>query len=155
MNFQSSNKNLRIAFKLFRFHREHFGFHRRFFKSQQKNVQAPSTNVQILHNQHNFGYIPCPYLQYSNTSKMLMTFYYVYSPPQEFKIKAEEAARTAEEFTKLYYDSVDKKRNVRAHFFELILECIRFFEIIEIVEANRHFSNDYFSNYLDYISTMH
>lgn len=31
---------------------------------------------------------------------------------QEFRLRVEESARTAEEFTKLYYDSIDKKRHV-------------------------------------------
>lgn len=31
---------------------------------------------------------------------------------QEFRSKVEESSRTAEDFTKLYYDSLDKKRHV-------------------------------------------
>lgn len=37
---------------------------------------------------------------------------YLCSIRQEFRLRVEESARTAEEFTKLYYDTIDKKRHV-------------------------------------------
>lgn len=66
------------------------------------------TGKSSLHTQQKIlGYPKPKHFVYPNES-----YHRLFSWQMDFRSKVDESCRTAEEFTKLYYESVDKKRHV-------------------------------------------